>query len=304
MATGYPKTEKGCEYAFQYPVLKTVNLHRIPETERVYLCKLAVEQSFMEMMYRLKREYEEYGEDSFFCREVELALANTASVEVEKQKLAAIQSEINATAETHKRANAGKTQAELAGRDTTAYEELISDISAKMKQLEAQKAELEQIISGADVREHYRSFLEKLKELPNGNSMGKSIVVNGLDCQGTLLVNPDGSLNEQRIVGVRRKTFRITPERVDAAPELLTFDKDLYRTFIKSGIVHGDEIEYETTFGIKLRIAGNTRTLKQFLGFKRVNSDKTVEYLTATYMVNGSPVSKRPRKSQPYKGKK
>jgi hypothetical protein len=235
---------------------------------------------------------------------VELSLANTASVEVEKQKLAAIQSEINATAETFKRANAGKMQAELAGRDTTAYEELISDISAKMKQLEAQKAELEQAISGADVREHYRAFLKSLHELPTVNSMGKSIVVNGLDCQGTLLVNPDGSLNEQRIVGVRRKTFRITPERVDAAPELLPFDKELYRTFIKSGIVHGDEIEYETTFGIKLRITGNTRTLKQFLGFKRVNSDKTVEYLTATYQVNGSPVSKQARRGQPYKGKK
>ena len=258
----------------------------------------------MEMMYRLKREYEAHVEDCFFCREVELALANTASVEVEKQKLAAIQSEINATAETHKRANAGKMQAELAGRDTAAYEELISDISAKMKQLEAQREELEQIISGADVREQYKDFLKSLHELPTVNSMGKTIVVNGLDCQGTLLVNPDGSLNEQRIVGVRRKTFRITPERVDAAPELLTFDKDLYRTFIKSGMVNGDEIEYETTFGIKLRIAGNTRTLKQFLGFKRVNGDKTVEYLTATYMVNGSPVSKRERKSQPYKGKK
>lgn len=141
-------------------------------------------------------------------------------------------------------------------------------------------------------------------QLPDVNSMGKAIIVNSLDCQWTLLVNPDGTLNEQRIVGVRRKTFRITPERVDNAPELLPFDKDLYRTFIKSGIVHGDVIEYETIFGIKLRVAGNARTLKRFLGFKRVNSDRTVEYLTATYQVNGSPVSKRERKSQPYKGKK
>lgn len=229
-------------------------------------------------------------------------MANTASVEVEKQKLTAIQSEINATAETCKRANAGKTQAELAGRDTTAYEELINDISAKIKQLEAQKSELEQVISGADVRENYRAFLRKLKDLPTANSMGKQIVVNGLDCQGTLLVNPDGSINEQRVVGVRRKTFRITPERVDAAPELLPFDKELYRTFIKSGIVHGDEIEYETTFGIKLKISGNTRTLKQFLGFKRVNSDKTVEYLTATYQVNGGTVNRKEKKAA--KGKK
>ena len=292
MATGYQKADGSCGYAFQYPVLKTVNLHLIPGTERTYLCKLAVEQSFMEMMYKIKREYEKYGEDCFFCREVKLALANIANVDIEKQKIAVIQNEIHATAETYKRANAGKTQAELAGRKTIAYEELIRDISAKMNQ-KAQKAELEQIVSGSSVRENYRAFLEKLKKLPITNSLGNPIVVNGLDCQGTLLVNPDGSIHEQRIAGVRHKTFRITPERVDAAPELLAFDTDLYRTWIKSGMVHGDEIEYETTFGIKLRITGNTRTLKQFLGFKRVNRDKTVDYLTATYQVNGSSLSKQ-----------
>ena len=175
----------------------------------------------MEMMYRIKREYKAHGDNSFFCQEVEFALANTASVEVEKQKLAAIQSEINATAETYKRANASKIQAELAGRDTNAYEELIGDISAKMKQLEAQKEELEKIISRSDAREHYRAFLDRIKELPATNSLGDPIIVYGLDCQGTLLVNPDGSINEQRGVGVRRKTFRITPERVDTAPDLL-----------------------------------------------------------------------------------
>ncbi len=304
MATGYQKVDGSCGYAFQYPVMKTVNLHQIPGTDRAYLCKLALEQSFMEMMYRIKREYDEQGEDCFFCREIRLALANTVNVEVEKQKIAAIQNEINATAETYKRANADKTKAELAGRKTAAYEELIRDISEKMKQLEAQKAELEEIVSGSSIRENYKAFLEKLKALPTTNSLGEPIVVNGLDCCGTLLVNPDGSINEQRVVGVRRKTFRITPERVTAAPELLTFDTELYRMLIKSGIIYGDEIEYLTTFGTKLKIAGNVRTLKQFLGFKRVNNDKTVDYLTATYQVNGSSLSKRNVKNKPYKGKK
>ena len=304
MATGYQKVDGSCGYAFQYPVMKTVNLHQIPGTDRTYLCKLALEQSFMEMMYRIKREYDEQGEDCFFCREIRLALANTVNVDGEKQKIAAIQNEINATAETYKRANAGKTKAELSGRKTTAYEELIRDISEKMKQLEAQKAELEEIVSGSSIRENYKAFLEKLKALPTTNSLGNPIIVNGSDCQGTLLVDPDGSINEQRIVGVRRKTFRITPERVAAAPELLTFDADLYRILIKSGVIYCDEIEYETTFGTTLKIAGNVRTLKQFLGSKRVNNDQTVDYLTATYQVNGSSLSKRNAKNKPYKGKK
>lgn len=61
-------------------------------------------------------------------------------------------------------------------------------------------------------------------------------------------------------------------------------------------------IEYETTFDVKLCTTGNTRTLKQFLGFKRVHNDKTVDYLTATYQVNGGSVNKKEKKAA--KGKK
>ena len=106
------------------------------------------------------------------------------------------------------------------------------------------------------------------------------------------IVNTERSINENRLTEIRRKTFSITPECVDFAPELLTFDNEVYRTFIKTGIVFGDVIKYETTFGIKLKTTGNTRTLKQFLGFKRVHLDKTVDYLTATYQVNGGSVNK------------
>ncbi len=128
--------------------------------------------------------------------------------------------------------------------------------------------------------------------------------MNGLDCEDTLIVEPDGSINENRLTGIRRKTFRITPERIDSAPELLTFDNEVYRTFIKAGVVYGDVIKYETTFCVKLRATGNTRTLKQFLGFKRVHNDKTVDYLTATYQVNGGCVSKKEKKTAQSKKKK
>lgn len=85
-----------------------------------------------------------------------------------------------------------------------------------------------------DIHEKYRDFLEMLEKLPTVNTLDKPIIVNGLDCEGTLIVNPDGSINENRLTGIRRKTFRITSERIDSAPELLTFDNELYRTFIKT----------------------------------------------------------------------
>ena len=68
-----------------------------------------------------------------------------------------------------------------------------------------------------------------LEKLPTENALGKSVIVNGLDCHGTLIVEQDGSINENKLVGIRRKTFRITLERVDSAPELLTFDNEVYR---------------------------------------------------------------------------
>lgn len=121
--------------------------------------------------------------------------------------------------------------------------------------------------------------------------------MNGMDFEGTLIVNADGSINENRLTGIRRKTFRITPERIDSAPELLVFNNDVYRTFIKSGVVFGDIIEYETTFGVKLQTTGNIRTLKQFLGFKSVHADKTVDYLIATYQVNGGCENRKEKKA-------
>ncbi|MDE5765528.1 MAG: recombinase family protein [Ruminococcus sp.] len=302
MATGYQKVDGSGGYSFQYPVLKTVNLHIVPGTEKTYIPMLAVEQSFMEMLYKLKREYEKYGEDCDFCREVEQAISSLNLPTVDKQKIVMIEAELKVTGDAYNRASAGKKQAELAGRDTSAYAELMHDLSQKMEQLNAQKSELESVMNGTDLHENYRAFLEVLEKLPTVNALGKPIIVNSLDCDGTLIVESDGSINENRLTGIRRKTFRITPERIDSAPELLTFDNEVYRTFIKTGVVFGDVIEYETTFGVKLRTTGNTRTLKQFLGFKRVHPDKTVDYLTATYQVNGGSVNRKEKKTA--KGKK
>lgn len=246
MATGYKDSDGSGGYAFQYPVLKTVNLHIVPGTKKTYLSMLAVEQSFMEMLYALKREYERQSDNCMFCREI---------------------------------------QAVLTAAENSDYTGLMQDLTREKK--------LENSLNGSDMSENYMAFLEMLQNLPTVNALGKPIIVYGLDCQGTLIVEPDGCINENRLVGIRRKSFRITPEYMDSAPELLSFDNDFYRTFIKSGTVLGDVVEYETVFGVRLKTTGNTRTLKQFLGFKRVHPDKTVDFLTATYQVNGGSVSRK-----------
>ena len=94
--------------------------------------------------------------------------------------------------------------------------------------------------------------------------------------------------NEKRFYGYRRGFFHLTPERVEAAPEMLEFKDLIYRRFIKKGTVYGDVIEYDTTLGIKLRCGGNLRTLRQFYGYKRINSDKTLSVILGVWEVRKS----------------
>lgn len=167
----------------------------------------------MEMLYKLKREYAEKGENCVFCREVERAISSLNLPTVDKQKIVIIEAELKVTGGAYNRASAGKKQAEIAGRDTSAYAELMHDLMQKMEQLNAQKAELESVMDRTDIREKYRDFLEILNKLPIINSIGKPIIVNGLDCEGTLIVNADGSINENRLTGIRRNylLFSVLP---------------------------------------------------------------------------------------------
>ncbi|MGN0595368.1 MAG: hypothetical protein ACI4I6_09425 [Hominimerdicola sp.] len=55
--------------------------------------------------------------------------------------------------------------------------------------------------------------------------------------------------------------------------------------FIQKGIAKGDVIEYETNFGVTLTSYGNRRTLRSFLGFKRVSADGSVEFIDKLYKV-------------------
>lgn len=102
MATGYQKVDGSGGYSFQYPVLKTVNLHIVPRTEKTYIPMLSVEQSFMEMLYKLKRKYAEKGKNCVFFREVEQAISSMNLPTVDKQKIIMIEAELKVTGDVYK----------------------------------------------------------------------------------------------------------------------------------------------------------------------------------------------------------
>ena len=70
----------------------------------------------------------------------------------------------------------------------------------------------------------------------------------------------------------------------------MTFEKGIYTAFIKSGVVKGDTVEYQTNFGVTLTTTGNSRNLSSFLGFRRANPDGTVIFLDEKWKVSGRSV--------------
>ncbi len=173
-----------------------------------HLYECAVKQSFMEMLYRLKWEYEAYGESCELCR-------------------------------------------------------TFSDFQTSC-QFENHRI--------------FSLFLRCLQELPSRNKAGLPI-----------RIDPPKPMSQ------------LLPAPADAA-DLLPFEKSLYRSFIRGGLVSSDSILYHTAFGIDLKCAGNSRTLLDFCGFRRCREDGTLELLTEAWQVNGKSVQYRKtplRKSGP-----
>lgn len=104
-------------------------------------------------------------------------------------------------------------------------------------------------------------FLHCLLALPDTNKAGIKLNICGLDtvnCHSHNMTFHSGENDSQTLYD---------------APDYLSFDACIYKAFIQEGIVCGDEITYTTNFGIKLSSHGNSRTLDDFLGFRKVNSD-------------------------------
>jgi hypothetical protein len=203
----YRYTEK---YCYSYPVWRCkgkLNKSDGKKCPSVKLHECAIEQSFMEMLYALKRDYEQKGSESLICLLYKYSTAKSGTMQ-----------------------------------------------------------------SGLDARKsNFEFFLKCLQALPEINSAGLKLNVYGLDvpCSQPL------------------------PEHVEAAPDFLPFERGIYCAFILKGKVRGDEIEYTTNFGVKLKTYGNRRTLNSFLGFRRADDKGTLELLDKPYKICGTSLQYR-----------
>ena len=129
-------------------------------------------------------------------------------------------------------------------------------------------------------------------ELPETNPAGKKLNVNGLDTNGTLIRTSDGKPKAYYArSNINTGKTRITPERIEMAPDFLPFSRGIYVAFIEKGIVKENSIEFYTNFGIRLTCRGTGRTLAGFLGYRKFAPDGTVEILLENWQVNGKEVN-------------
>lgn len=282
-------------YYFYYPVWRCTRNAQKTKNHPKGRCasgstyEAVLEQSFMEMLYGLKRDYDANGDASeltrLFRKACECADRLTGGNRYSVQRLEMLELQIKELEENlHK--TAGKQADAL--RYAAINVNLAEDIRKRMEELKKERVTLEAEQGATMVmRKNFDFFLRCLRELPEENYAGIKMNVNGLDVEGSLFRDIRGKAKAGKRSSAKSGHIRITEEKMKAAPDYLNFEKGIYVAFIKSGLVKGDEVEYTTNFGVKLTSRGNRRTLGSFLGFRRAKPDGTVEFLDEIWKVSG-----------------
>lgn len=285
-------------YYFYYPVwrcIRNVQGSRNPgkgkcSSGSIHEC--ALEQSFMEMLYKLKRDYDDNGNDSHImmlfrkaCRRMEIQVEHNCYSE---QRLELLDLQIRDLEEKLQNNIEDQADRERKSRGFPVSCGLSEEIHRQLKELTAERSVLEEERRTTAVMcKNFEFFLRCLDELPKENSAGMRININRLDVEGSIFRDINGKAIAGKRSRVRKGQLKITEEKINEAPDFLNFEKGIYMAFIKSGYVKGNDVEYMTNFGVKLTSSGNSRTLSSFMGFRKANPDGTVELLDENWKVGG-----------------
>lgn len=253
----------------------------------------AIEQSFMEMLYALKKDYDARGQDSRICQlfreayECIYQCMRVSSPAIQRMEMLdhkITESEQNLQKTLDKQSEAEKQEIleQTSGlnrkykeqTEVSLYAELAGELRQRIAEYREERQKLEsQLGLPSIMQKNFDFFLRCLKNLPEVNEAGMKILVNGL-------------------------SKSISASDIEFAPDYLQFDRSIYIAFITSGTIQGDVIEYTTNFGVKLTSTGNCRDLNSFLGFKKCRDDGSAGLIDAPYKVYENSIQYRryPRK--------
>lgn len=282
------------KYSYAYPVWRCkrkLGKEAKENCSSTVVQECALEQSFMEMLYWLKRDYEAKGENAWIFKEFRKVYDETYKQTRKNicsiQRMEVLEGQIKEVEENLQKAI--QRQAE-----TVREAEYISDLRMQLENYKYEKAAVEGEQSETILlKKNYDFFIECLKRLPEMNSAGMRINVNGQDVRGTMFRDINGKAKTGVRSAVHTGHIKVTPEKIGQSPDYLRFERSIYLAFIRSGKVRGDEVEYLTTFGVRLKSYGNSRKLGSFLGYRRGKEDGTIEFLDEIWKVNNRKVQYR-----------
>ncbi|MCD8342145.1 MAG: recombinase family protein [Clostridiales bacterium] len=244
---------------------------------------VAIEQSFMEVMYAIRRDYRKNGDASDIVRQFQAASERVQQREKHTrhspERLALLQDQLRELEERYDSARARQAEAMRgAAIETECCAGLAADLKRQIVERRKEQRELESMQSQAAIMgKQFDLFLSCLLELPGRNAAGMELNVNGLD--------PDRSSLADCCSVPGTDQRHVTQAQIEAAPDYLDFSRGLYHAFVVRGEVTGDMITYTTSFGVPIVTVGNGRKLADFLGFRSCTPDGAVTLMTEPWQV-------------------
>ena len=311
-------------YTFSYAVWKCpksftkdplINSKRCCDS--LTLTEQAMEQAFMEMLYRIKKDYEQNGSDSEIMKSFGHSYDALCRKEVNngfiEQKLDIMELEIKRMEVTYQNtlkkrdtaayavslAIGGEMSKMTAGFTDNPYDQLVCDLK---KRLEAKKAEYQKLSGNRSMahqmKQNFDAFIKALSDLPTQNRAGIPWNINALDVDGSAFYTAGGKKKNKETINI--KGISVTSNILQSAPDYLIFDEYIFRTFILKMTAHGDEIQYGTTFGLILTTIGNSRRMHNFRGYRIGKDNGTMEYITEGYQLAKGKIQHHWKKKKDY----
>lgn len=293
---GFDPLTENEKYIFAYPVwrCKAQSLGKKGERKStaVTIAECALEQSFMELLYRLKQEYKEKREKCYLSVAFEENYSRAErwlnSNEGSAWKREMLERKIHELEEEAERIQNDRKWQKL-NQDTMYIENMRHCLEEYRKERMLLDREQRKTVW---MKTEYMAFLQYLEKLPEQNEAGWKLNIHTMEKKtGEQSVETYEMMEGLDETDSKRKELM-------TAPDYLHFERGIYSAFIQSGKIQGDTVEYLTTFGVKLYSTGNSRTLKDFLGFRRCGEDGEMEILDETWKVNGKNIQYRRKKKQ------
>lgn len=254
------------------------------------LTEASMEQSFMEMLYRIKQDVEQNGEEAELVRSFQAVYKALCQKEAGsrfiEQKLGLLELELAELRKNYETAlervrTASYTAGITLGVFTyesggSAYTKLAEDLKEKIEEKEREKARLmgERGVAQT-MKQNFTAFLEELGQLPKRNGAG-------------LKLNVREPSTEKKGPGAKGQQAAASQEKAGETGEpldYLCFNEYIFRTFILHLEAARDEVHYTTTFGLTLSSSGNSRPISSYIGYRLCRPDGTVSVITESYQI-------------------